>query len=430
MDQHAGIRQLCARQNLDAADESKRQVGTAVENERNTIMALLNALASNAPIRTLLVVSLLLTTTSLVTQNPPESWKVSFARDGLRKYLGSAVSLDQSILTGERRALIGAPTRRGISGTGSAHVFLLRGDEWVQEQELRATGLQADHSFGSAVGIYGRIALVAAPSSAVVYVFRLDDTEWIQEAALSSNGAQGFGCSVSVWKDRVLIGARGKAYVFRRTGSEWAKEAELGPRGFGDQQFGLGVSLYDRTALIGAAEGYDLFAGKGRAYIFRYDGSQWAQDGMLRAPDGHRGARFGYNVSLSRDVCIISAKGNRGAAYIFRYDGAHWTLEEKLTPSSVDDYDFGFSASIDRDVAIVGAPSSYGSTNSGAIYTYERSGGEWIGVRRFTATDHAPTVSAHSFGRAVSIARGYAAAGAPTSKYEGACWGAAYFLKL
>ena len=69
--------------------------------------------------------------------------------------------------------------------------------------------------------------------------------------------------------------------------------------------------------------------------------------------------------------------------------------------------DFGDSTSTDGDNAIVGVP-RYGSQNRGSAFIYEWSGEKWMEVARIAADDLAPL---DFFGRAVSIGRGYAAAG-------------------
>ncbi len=438
---------------------------------------------SHAPRCLLLLASWLITTTLCFAQNADEPSKLSVARGEIRKYFGSAISLDRSMETGDRRVLIGAPTRYGADGAGSAHLFRFRGSAWEHEQELtnevswvlrpgphppEAHGIAVsvtigplraewtcgdrhvpatpaittafDNSFGEAVSLYGDTALVSSSKTRVVYVFEFDGTEWIQDAVLNPDGARGIRWSVSLWKDCALIGTLGKVYVFRRTGNGWTKGAELGVSGFRKlhfgTSFGTSVSLYERTAIIGNSEGTDFFPGKGRAYVFRYDGSQWIQEAVLKAPDGHRGARFGGSVSLSRDVCVIGAERHwsegygSGAAYIFRRDGKHWAHEQKLRPKlgspGENIGNFGDSTSIDGDNAIVGVP-YYGSQNRGSAFVYEWNGDRWMEVSRNAANDLAPR---DFFGSAVSIGRGYAAAGAPNQGCNGACYGAVYLWRL
>jgi hypothetical protein len=385
----------------------------------------------------LLSVALLLAAASCDLEGPSQTWKLNVARGASREEFGWSVSVDRSMGAEERRVLIGAPVDDRSGGVGSAHVFRLQGADWVHEAELRSDDRRVDDSFGDIVSLYEDTAAVAAPRPGGVYLFRLNGEGWMPEAAFHPEGGlYGTGSCVSIWGDRVLIGSKGMAYLFRRIGSEWTKEAELGPasaEGF----FGTSVCLYGDVAIIGSPEAYDLFPRQGRAYLFRYDGSRWTQEAVLRAPDGGRADHFGNGVSLSRDACIIGAPNRQtsdargcGTAYIFRHAGEHWTLEQELSfptwasPGEVGE--FGRNTSIDGDLAAVGAPDDAPS-GAGSAYVYKRSGDRWMQVCRFAASDGEPW---DSFGRAVSIGGGFIAAGAPNNEREGTCHGAVYVLKM
>lgn len=390
----------------------------------------------------LLAAALFLVTSPCRAQDEQGTWKLSLARHDDYEYFGMSISLDRSMEAGERRLLIGAPTYDRSARGGTAHIYRLDGGEWVREQELAPKGDRVEESYGSDVSLCGDTALVGAYESRVVYVYAFDGADWIQQATLRPNEAFDrsryyWGFAVSLWDDCALVGGYGTVSVFRREGENWREEAELGPSGWGHQQFGSSVSLGDRTALVGAPEGYDIFPGKGRVYVFRYDGSRWTKEEVLRAPDGSSGARFGGSVSLDRDACLIGAtycpsseESGRGAAYVFRRDGKQWALDQELrqTKGSPDDDvgDFGSSTSLCGDRAVVGVP-YYGPHNLGTAYVYERSGDEWAQVCRLTASDLEPR---DHFGWAVSMGRGFVAVGAPNNQGGGTCYGAVYVSEI
>ena len=89
-----------------------------------------------------------------------------------------------------------------------------------------------------------------------------------------------FGVSVSLYGDSALIGAHGKddvesdagvVYVFTRSpdGSSWTHQLKLSASDAAENDhFGISVSLYGTTALIGARFDDDKGVNAGRVYVF------------------------------------------------------------------------------------------------------------------------------------------------------------------
>lgn len=75
----------------------------------------------------------------------------------------------------------------------------------------------------------------------------------------------------------------------------------------------------------------------------------------LLASDGAEGDFFGDAVSISGDVSIVGAPGDRdngtdsGSAYVYRFNGFEWYEEAKLVPSdgAAGDF-FGTSVAVDE----------------------------------------------------------------------------------
>ena len=173
--------------------------------------------------------------------------------------------------------------------------------------------------------------------SGKAYVFRWNGSSWVQEQMLfASDGAtdDGFGGSVTISGDMVLVGASeeekgvpgsGMVYYFRwnDTTSLWEQKQKLLPSdGAAGDQFGQSVSISGEVALVGA-EQIEFVPGKGKAYVFRWNGSSWVEKQKLFASDGAVGDRFGYSVSISGDVALVGAGGDddkgsgSGSAYIY-----------------------------------------------------------------------------------------------------------------
>lgn len=193
-------------------------------------------------------------------------------------------------LSGDR-ALVGSPESNGLfHNSGSAYVFERQADgTWPEKAKLTTSdGTSFDRGFGRAVSLDVDRALVGAylfgSQIGASYVFeRQEDNSWVEVAKLTANdnsGLQQFGISVSLLRDRALIGAwhsdrgRGAAYAFeRQEDGLWLKVAKLIHSDGADfdnyDNFGASVSLSGDQALVGAPfvfndQGYR----QGAAYVY------------------------------------------------------------------------------------------------------------------------------------------------------------------
>ncbi len=225
-------------------------------------------------------------------------------------------------------------------GCGSAYVFRFNGTSWVEEQKLTASDAAQLDQFGFSVSVTDHTVVVGAFLDGGVgiafgsaYVFRFNGTSWVEEQKLPASdeaARDGFGFSVSVSGDTVVVGAIGNAcsagdscgaaaYVFRFNGSSWDEEQELTAFGVaaGDG-FGGSVSVSGHRIVVGAST-------IGAAYVYRFNGTIWVEGQKLAASEVAAGARFGFRVSLSGDKVVIGASQDNcasgddcGSAYVFR----------------------------------------------------------------------------------------------------------------
>jgi hypothetical protein len=300
--------------------------------------------------------------------------------------------------------------------TGSAYVFTRNGGIWSTQQKLIAWDGATSTSFGKQVSLSGDTALIAAYGAA--YVFVRNGTVWSQQQKLTASDGTSGDYAISLSGDTALIGARsntsngsasGAAYVYQRSGTSWSEEQKLLPAdGRLNDHFGVAVSLWNNTALIGVDGDDNKGEASGSVYVFVRGNSSWGQQQILTASDGAAGDFFGYAVSLWEDSALIGAYGDddqgtsSGSAYVFVRSGSSWSQQKKLLPSDgqANAY-FGSSVSISRASALVG---SYGFTsngfNSGSAYLFWRSGPNWSQQQKLTAPDAA---AYDNFGAAVCI---------------------------
>jgi len=202
---------------------------------------------------------------------------------------------------------------------------------------------------GSSISISGDYIIIGTPFSdstkGSAYIFRKKGNNWIESQKLrSSNSIVGayFGSSVSIYKDRAIIGALGEnfwvgsAYIFKREGTTWIEEQNItASDGAALNYFGIAVSIMGEYAIVGAM-------GAQSAYIFKKENTSWLEKQKLIASDGTSRNYFGVSVLIDGDYAIVGAPGDlvsSGAAYIFRTDGVNWIEEQKLKASDVDTND-------------------------------------------------------------------------------------------
>jgi hypothetical protein len=191
---------------------------------------------------------------------------------------GYSVSLDGD------RCLIGALNEDpagAATNAGAAYIFDLVGSTWTETQVLTGSlpAVDVDDKFGESVSLDGDRAIVGAPQedltggtrAGVAYIFDLSGSTWVETQLLSGSLAVGndddlFGRSVSLYGDRVIIGAPGEdpaggsnsagvVYVFTLSGSTWVENQIIsGSLAVGNAFDNLGnaVSLNESRAVFGS----------------------------------------------------------------------------------------------------------------------------------------------------------------------------------
>jgi hypothetical protein len=214
-----------------------------------------------------------------------------------------------------------------------------------------------------------------------------------------------FGITVSIYGDTAIVGAdaagmesngTGASYVFIRSGGTWRQQAELtaNDAAIGDD-FGASVSIYGDTVVVGAP----LKRNGGAAYIFTRNGKTWNQQTKLIANEAT--AYFGTSVSIYGNTVVVGAYGTNnftGATYVFVRNGKTWNQQAKLTADDAAVGDgFGIAVSNYGDTVVVGAD---GKNNlAGGAYVFTRNGKTWSQQANLTARD---TTAGDFFGISVS----------------------------
>lgn len=219
----------------------------------------------------------------LVAGTWEETQKLSASDAALGNSFGSSISLS------DNRAIIGA--LRNIDGgdlSGAAYIFELIDDIWVETQKLTASDADEFDYFGESVAISGDRVIIGASrnddggyNSGSAYIFELIADTWVETQKLTASDADAsdkFGISVSISGERAIVGAplneysdisSGTAYIFELEEETWVETQILTSTDaeFGDV-FGNSVSISGIKAIIGAKWNDDAGIKSGSAYIF------------------------------------------------------------------------------------------------------------------------------------------------------------------
>jgi len=293
-----------------------------------------------------------------------------------------------------------------LSDAGSAYIFQYNGSTWELQQKLVASDRAASDYFGYSVAISGNYAIVGA--------FQED------QDALDGN----------------TLSNAGSAYIFHYNGTTWEQQQKLVSTDRAiDDNFGYSVAISGEYAVIGAHNEDEDEAlentinSAGSAYIFKFNGSNWAQVQKIVGINRFSSSRFGSSVAISDSLIAVGTSNcwdpsganqilNAGAAYIFNLTtGSVWAMQQKIVPQvrARDDY-FGYSVSLSNTHLLVGAyqedeDSVEANTlsNSGSAYLFKKNGSTWEQQAKIAAPDRQ---ASDNFGFYVSISNNYALIGA------------------
>ncbi|HUR99363.1 MAG TPA: FG-GAP-like repeat-containing protein, partial [Pyrinomonadaceae bacterium] len=211
------------------------------------------------------------------------------------------------------------------------------------------------------------------------------------------------------------------AAVLPATAANWTQSQKITstPRGVG-AQFANAVAINGNTMVVGAHFDGTTASQAGAAYVFVLTGSTWTQQGVLIAPDGAAGDKFGHSVAISGDTIVVgsynddSPLSNAGSAYVYVRSGTTWTFQQKLTANdaSADDQ-FGIAVAIAGSVVFVGANFSDQPSNSdaGAVYRYTRSGTVWTQLQKLLPAGG--VILGDHFGESLAVSGNKLAVGSP-----------------
>ncbi len=276
------------------------------------------------------------------------------AGEGNGDFFGSSVALsaDGQVLA------VAAPSHDNVNGetAGQVKVFGWNGTDWVQKGDSFEGGSEGD--------VLGHSIALSADG---------------QILAIASIGYDVAGVGNDV----------GKVDVYNWNGSSWVA---MGTPIVGDMAgiyLGYSVSLSASGASLAIGVPFysaNFNALSGRVLTYVWDGNMWQLSGVL---DGdNAGDRLGSVVAFSSDGFTLAAgapfytntTGGKGVAYVYEWDGMNWALKGDAIYGVEGGY-FGNSVALsgNGDVVAIGAPNyEMNGAQAGFVRTYIWDGSDWI----------------------------------------------------
>ncbi len=302
-----------------------------------------------------------------------------------------------------------------------------------------------------------------AGGSGAAYVFSRPDGGWANPYIVTKltapefDGQIGFGTSVSMSGDAVLVGAPGTRYLDKagevfifpiptEEGEIFGEPVRLSdPHGGIGDSFGGVVSAGGNSVAIGALESDDHGLDFGAVYLFSEPTEGWKYTpgpknytAKLLSPDSDMGGLFGVSVSAIDSAIAVGAPdllkdSSEGTAYVFARSSGNWLSDVdtvQLTPPDEDEsHGFGWSVSMTLDTVAVAAPRFYDDSRQGAAYLYTKPDGGWASASEAAKLTPPPGEDGKFFGSSVSVNAGTAVVGAVGDQDEGDPGSAYLFMR-
>mmetsp|Transcript_1212 Transcript_1212/g.1946 ORF Transcript_1212/g.1946 Transcript_1212/m.1946 type:complete len:438 (-) Transcript_1212:124-1437(-) len=290
----------------------------------------------------------------------------------------------------------------GDNESGVVYVFNNLGKGWSQSQEINAvypseTSLHMGESLDMCTK-YKTIVIGdsrAHNRSGAVHLYELDQEtgQFVLSQTITnpaSKAGDRFGCSVSINKQYLVVGAfghdngamnTGAAYIYSRNGSghQFSLLQNLTESITSQDSFGTAVAIHGETVVVGAP-GAENGNGLARIYQLEQNKSEFE---LSHTQTGSTLQNLGEVVEVNDKTVLLSGAGDHGAGEVLVYalqeEYPGWTQVDTLTAPDGDEHDlFGSSIDINGDDIVIGAKySGAEGACAGSVYYYHKLFNEW-----------------------------------------------------
>ena len=253
-----------------------------------------------------------------------------------------------------------------------------------------------------------------------------------------------FGYALDLSADRAIVGAygdddrgenAGAAYIFRREGTRWAQESKITAlQAATNDQFGMAVAIDGDHAFVGTRGDIENGPRSGRIFVFRRMESGWIQKQGFSSGIADADDLFGLAIDIDGEWAAVGASGDpeagrdAGAVYLYQFRDEAWRFHSRLIVPESSDADYvGFDLSLSQGRLLVGAfGDDEKGTRAGAAYVFRLDDRGWKLEQKLVAPDG----GRHQlFGHAVALTPTHAVVGSHGHPTRGRFSGAVYVFE-
>lgn len=307
--------------------------------------------------------------------------------------LAGPFSFDYTVALDGDVALLGAESAWTMVQQSGEAYFLRRDPqtgEYRRTQRVWPDDAEMHDAFGGGVALGAGLAFIGADndnhngkqSTGTVTLYQELDGDpgvFVQTKKFAPDDLRpgdGFGGSLALDEDYLVVGGRREPYVyFRHAGGadQWGQVAKLsGTTGSSDA-----VAIDGGTILVGSSS--RVAPGLVGVYDRDPDSGDWGLTKLLTPPDSHAGDQYGYSLDVHGDMAIVGRRSLSnsdsalGDAFVYRRDQGgedNWGLVTRLTAPDpgVAEY-FATSVGLMGDLALVGSV-GFGAGSPGSVYVF------------------------------------------------------------
>ena len=298
------------------------------------------------------------------------------------------------------------------------HIYDWDGQQW-KEQSLLLPPSSSNTDFGLRVAIEGN-KIITSTTNNILYVYEWINNQWV-ETQLTIESDVYVSFNASIYNNYLAISSNDQVYIYSKTNDVWeATSQSVNLDNYPISFHSFGLKMYEDEVV------FDIVIEDNLGKIASYSGFKDIENFAFEpqyfiSPTGTSAADYlGTSVAINEDFAMSGAVGfdnAEGAVYTYRRNENNtWDNTNLLTVPSGLAYDqFGSSLATDGKYLAVGAIGFPNGQYNGKVYTYQRSGENWVNLMPITAPNG---ISADYFGHAIAMNDNYLVIGAPASPPE------------
>ncbi len=301
-------------------------------------------------------------------------------------------------------AIVGAHTANN-DPSPYGKVFVYKKDSpsgsWTFHTQLLSPYPGPGDRFGEAVSVFeGRILVsgqIGPSDLSAVYLFELDADEWVHtdtfEPQVASEGRLGYDIAqaqgtiaIGAANDREPTLGRGTVWMFERNGGAWQLAEKVYPNDPNAGGFGFSIALEQDRLLVGNPGYSNTFISQGAAFVFDRSGSTWTLTDLLIASIPGNDKKLGWDVDLDSDRALVgmlswdTADNTNLSARLFEFNQTEWIETVQITPSEPLQPGSAYATAVEimGDSVFVGDPYWNGArTDQGRVHVFHYENGTW-----------------------------------------------------